>query len=88
MPGSSRRPLPQHQVRDAAFRLISPLKGRRVLLAKVTARQQQRIKKHRHRIGRSPLQPLTQVLQVLEQEEESRRCITPFVFVFGFFFYI
>lgn len=72
MPGSSWRPLAQHQVRDGAFGLVSPLKRRRVFQAKVTIRQQQRIKKHCHGIGRSALQPLTQVLQVLEEEEETR----------------
>lgn len=68
MPGSSRWTLPQHQVRDGPLRLISPLQRGRVVQTEVTVGQQQRIKEHSHRIGRPALQPLTQILQVLERE--------------------
>lgn len=67
MPGSSRRTLPEHQVRDGTFRLVSPFQWRRVVQSEVTVRQQQRIKEHGHGIGRSPLQTLAQVLQILKR---------------------
>lgn len=75
MPGSSRRTLPQHQVRDGALRLVSPLQRRRVVQSEVTVGEQQRIKEHGHGIGRPALQPLAQILQILEREREAeRRC--------------
>lgn len=68
MPRSSRWTLPQHHVRDGTFRLVAPFQRRCVVQSKVTVREQQRIKEHRHGIGRPPLQPLAQVLQILQQE--------------------
>ena len=73
MPGSSRWTLPQHQVRDGALRLVPPLQRRRVVQSEVTVGEQQRIKEHGHGIGRSALQPLAQILQILETEREAER---------------
>lgn len=70
MPGSSRRTLPQHQVRDGTLRLISPCQRRGVIQSEVAVGEQQRIKEYRHGIGRSTLQPLAQILQILHRESE------------------
>lgn len=65
VPGSSRRTSAQHQVRDGVLGLVAPLQRGRVVQAKVAVGQQQRVEEHSHRIGRAPLQTLTQILQVL-----------------------
>lgn len=66
VPGSPRRPFAQHQVGDGVLGLVAPLQRRDTVQAKVAVGQQQRVEEQSHGVGRASLQPLAQVLQVLD----------------------
>lgn len=77
MPGPSRWSLSQYKVRCGPFRLMSPYQRGGAIHPKVSIWKKEGIEEHSHRVWRTALYTLTQVLQILQAHFKTKLGLFP-----------